>query len=188
MKITIQGHDYTPALDAARPLTIDRTLNEPSVCQVWLSLPFDGSLAAPARNQSLAIAGDDGTCYFTGYIAATPMPEYAGVGLEGPRYRLAIQALSDELLLDQLAVAPSKGSTGETAGALDDFIGRSHRFRCPLHAGAYAVGSGRKFCTRPGRNMEQECRATGESGSSVVSSDQWNIDSFTGASHTPRAQ
>ena len=46
------------------------------------------------------------------------MPEYAGVGLEGPRYRLAIQALSDELLLDQLAVAPSKGSTGETAGAL----------------------------------------------------------------------
>ena len=118
MKITIQGHDYTPALDAVRPLMIDRALNEPSVCQVWLSLPFDGSLAAPTRNQSVAIAGDDGTCYFTGYIAATPMPEYAGIGLEGPRYRLAIQALSDELLLDQLAVAPSKGSTGETAGAL----------------------------------------------------------------------
>jgi hypothetical protein len=40
------------------------------------------------------------------------------MGLEGPRYRIAIQAISDELLLDQLAVAPSKGAAGETAGAL----------------------------------------------------------------------
>ena len=39
MKITIQGQDYTAALDAARPLTIERKLNEPSVCQLWLSLP-----------------------------------------------------------------------------------------------------------------------------------------------------
>ena len=30
MKITIQGQDYTAALDAARPLTIERKLNEPS--------------------------------------------------------------------------------------------------------------------------------------------------------------
>ncbi len=118
MKITIQGEDYTPSLDAAHPMTIERSLNEPSVCQLWLCLPSNGSFAMPSRNQSIAVIGDDGTTYFTGYIAITPLPEFAGVGMEGPRYRIAIQALSDELLLDQLSMEPCKGSTGQTAGAL----------------------------------------------------------------------
>jgi hypothetical protein len=118
MKITINEQDYTAALDAARPLTIERKLNEPSVCQLWLSLPANGSLAMPLRNQSLAVTGDDGTYYFTGYIAVTPLPEYAGLAIEGPRYRIAIQALSDELLLDQLLMPPSAGATGESAGTL----------------------------------------------------------------------
>ena len=118
MKITIAGQDYTSTLDAARELTIERKLNEPSECQLWLSLPTGGSLATPSRNQSLAVTGDDGTNYFTGYIAVSPLPEYAGMGIEGPRYRIAIQAISDELLLDQLPMAPSKGATGVTAGPL----------------------------------------------------------------------
>src|ERR1700679_928050 len=118
MKITIQGQDYTSALDAAHPLTIERKLNEPSVCQLWLSLPASGSLASPSRFQSLAVTGDDGTPYFTGYIAVSPLPEYAGFSLEGPRYRIAIQAVSDELLLDQLLMPPSAGATGGTVGAL----------------------------------------------------------------------
>ena len=118
MKITIQGQDYTAALDAARPLTIERKLNEPSICQLWLSLPANGSLATPSRNQSLAMTADDGTPYFTGYIAVSPLPEYAGLAIEGPRYRIAIQAVSDELLLDQLLMPPSTGTTGESAGAL----------------------------------------------------------------------
>ncbi|MGD0914593.1 MAG: hypothetical protein ABR928_22080, partial [Terracidiphilus sp.] len=118
MKITINGQDYTAALDAVRPLTIERKLNEPSVCQLWLSMPAGGSLAAPSRNQPLAVTGDDGTDYFTGFIAVSPLPEYAGLAMEGPRYRIAIQALSDELLLDQLLMPPSTGSTGENAGAL----------------------------------------------------------------------
>ncbi len=118
MKITINGKDYTAALDAVRPLTIERKLNEPSMCQLWLSLPTNGSLAMPLRNQYLAVTGDDGTYYFTGYIAVTPLPEYAGLAIEGPRYRIAIQALSDELLLDLMLMPPSKGATGEGAGAL----------------------------------------------------------------------
>lgn len=118
MKITIQGQDYTSALDAAHPLTIERKLNQPSVCQLWLSLPATGSLTSPLRYQSLAVTGDDETPYFTGYIAVSPIPEYAGLGLEGPRYRTAIQAISDELLLDLLLMPPSAGATGETAGAL----------------------------------------------------------------------
>ncbi len=118
MKITIQGQDYTAALDAVRPLTIERKINEPSICELWLSLPANGSLAAPSRFQSLAVTGDDGTTYFTGYIAVSPLPEYAGLGLEGPRYRTAIQAVSDELLLDQLLMPPSAGTAGENAGPL----------------------------------------------------------------------
>jgi hypothetical protein len=118
MKITIQGQDYTAALDAARPLTIERKLNAPSVCQLWLSLPANGSLAAPTRNQYLMVIGDDGTIYFTGYIAVSPLPEYAGLAVEGPRYRTAIQAVSDELLLDQLLMPPSAGVSGATAGEL----------------------------------------------------------------------
>lgn len=116
MKITIQGRDYTAALDAVRPLTIERKLNEPSICQLWLCLPSDGSLAAPARFQTLAATGDDGTQYFTGYIAASPLPEYAGLGIEGPRYRTAIQAVSDEWLLDQVLMPPNAGMSNLTAG------------------------------------------------------------------------
>ena len=118
MKITIQGLDYTSALDAARPLTVERKINEPSICQLWLSLPANGSLASPSRFQMLAVTGDDGTAYFTGYIAVSPLPEYAGMGLEGPRYRTAIQAVSDELLLDQMLMPASVNASGETAGAL----------------------------------------------------------------------
>ncbi len=118
MKITIQGTDYTSALDASRPLTIERKLNQPSVCTCALALPANNTLATPTRNQSLSITGDNGTIYFTGYIAATPMPEYAGLALEGPRYRIAIQAISDEILLDQLLMPPSTGNAAQTAAAL----------------------------------------------------------------------
>jgi hypothetical protein len=75
-------------------------------------------LATPTRNQYLAVTGDDGTAYFTGYIAVSPLPEYAGLAMEGPRYRIVIQAASDELLLDQVLMPPSTGATGETAGTL----------------------------------------------------------------------
>jgi hypothetical protein len=118
MKITIQGLDYSAALDASRPLVIERKLNEPTVCELFLSLPAGGSLPAPLRNQRLAVTGTNGTIYFTGYIAVGPLPEYAGLAMEGPRYRTAIQALSDELLLDQLLMPPNAGTIGETAGAL----------------------------------------------------------------------
>jgi hypothetical protein len=117
MKITIGGRDYTSALDAAHPLTIDRKLNEPSICQLWITLPRDAA-GGLTRNQAIQITGDDGAFYFTGYLAASPMPEYAGLGIEGPRYRMALQAISDEYLLDQLAMAPGQGASGLNVGPL----------------------------------------------------------------------
>ena len=118
MKITIQGLDYSSCLDAIHPLTIDRKLNEPTVCQFWLSLVAESSLAAPVRGQSVAITGDNGTTYFTGYIASSPLPEFAGLAMEGSRYRLAVRAISDEFLMDQLPSTPMKTASGMTAGQL----------------------------------------------------------------------
>jgi hypothetical protein len=117
MKITIGGQDYTPTLDSAHPLTIERKLNEPSVCRLWIVLPAN-STAPLTRNQPIQVTGDDGTYYFTGYLAASPMPEYAGLSLEGPRYRIALMAISDEYLLDQLPMAPGTGAAGVNAGPL----------------------------------------------------------------------
>src|SRR5580704_18150369 len=117
MKITIGGQDYTSALDAAHPLTIERKLNEPSVCRLYVVLPANNWVTF-ARNQPLQITSDDGTYYFTGYLAASPMPEYAGLGLEGPRYHIALEAISDEYLLDQLPMAPGTGAAGVNAGPL----------------------------------------------------------------------
>lgn len=115
MKITIGGQDYTSALDAAYPLTIERKLNEPSECRMCLTLPA-GSEAAPSLHQAVEIAGDNGTIYFTGYVAATPAPEYAGLGVEGPRYRTAVRAISEECLLNQAGMAPVHDSAGLAAG------------------------------------------------------------------------
>jgi hypothetical protein len=118
MKITIQGRDYSGSLDAVHPLTIERKLNEPTVCQFWLSLPAQGPLATPVRNQAVAVTGDHGTVYFTGYIACAPLPEFAGLGLEGPRYRIAVRAVSDEVLMDQLPATAMTAASGMTAGQL----------------------------------------------------------------------
>jgi hypothetical protein len=118
MKLMIQGQDYTATLDAIDAITIERKLNEPSICQVCLSMAAHGTLAIPKRNQSLVVIGDNGTTYFTGYIAVTPVPQFAGMALEGPRYRYAVQALSDEVMLDQLPVVEGKGISGEEIGPL----------------------------------------------------------------------
>jgi hypothetical protein len=118
MKIEIDNSDYTAALDAMRPLEIERKLNEPSTCRLWLSLPPNGVLATPLRNQPLVVTGDDGTVYFTGYLAVSPLAEYAGLGLAGPLYRYALQAVSDEILLDTQLLPPSAGTTGASVGQI----------------------------------------------------------------------
>lgn len=155
MKITIQGTDYTAALDAEKPLTIERTLNGLSVCQLGLCLPANGSLAAPTRNQSISVIGDDGTIYFTGYLAVSPLPEYAGMALEGPRYRIALQAVSDELLLDQSGIAPAPTTASTTAGALVTAMVTRTGMTTISTAGvtlSTAVGS---FAPEPGANWSQ---------------------------------
>ena len=118
MRISIGGQDYTPALDAVRPLTVERKLNEPSACECWITLPQNGSLPVPSQNQRMRVVGDDGTIYFTGYVAGMPTPQYTGLAMDGPRYRFEVRAISDEYLLDQVGTNPAGTSAGLDAGAL----------------------------------------------------------------------
>ena len=104
MKLTIDnldGHgpvDYTAALDASAPLKIARALNTPSRCHGLLTL---SGQASPARRGRVIITADNGSVLFTGYIATSPVEEYAGDGLTGPIFHTAFSAVSDEWLLDR---------------------------------------------------------------------------------------
>lgn len=66
MKVLINGQDYGAWLDASRPLSVVRKLNEPSVCALWMTLPADGSVAAPGRGQAVSVQGDDARCISRG--------------------------------------------------------------------------------------------------------------------------
>src|SRR6202047_2913283 len=150
MKIVIEGQDYSATLDATVPMKIARKLNEPSVCQFALNLQAGGPLVAPTRFESLAVTGDDGTVYFTGYVVGTPMPEFAGLALDGPCYRFAIEAASDEVLLDQVLMAPSKGLSGLNAGPLFSVL--------VAHAGSNGLTTGALGLSTPGEIGRASCR------------------------------
>ena len=118
MIITIHGEDYSAALDAGMPLEIQRDINSPSICNFRICLQRDGSLGIPARIQAVSVTGDDGTQYFTGYIATSPVPVYLGLGIAGPVYGYLIQAASDEILLDQYLLGASQSVSGMTVGSM----------------------------------------------------------------------
>ena len=131
MKITIEGKDYSPALDAVEALTIVRKLNERTECRMKLSLQTNGAPALPARSQSVSVTGDNGVVYFTGHIVASPVPEYTGLGLEGLRYRFEVVALSDE--------APALSATESVVHPLDEADGVFNPANLRLLASVYRV-------------------------------------------------
>jgi hypothetical protein len=103
MQLTIDnldGHgavDYSGALDRSEPVSIERSLNAPSLAKGMLCLEGT-SLIAPVRQARVVLTSDAGTTLFTGYLATEPVAVYAGAASEGSVYRLAIGAISDEWL------------------------------------------------------------------------------------------
>ena len=92
--------DYSASIDRSQTLSITRTLNAPTIVKGLLCL--EGSAhAIPARQGRVTISSLSGTTLFTGYLATEPVAIYAGVASEGPVYRLAFSAVSDEWLLDK---------------------------------------------------------------------------------------
>jgi hypothetical protein len=93
--------DYTGAVAAEGPITVQRALNVPSRCTAEI-VPGVGGLAVPARRGRVTVTAADGTVLFTGYLATEPVRIYAGNASMGPVYRARVTAVSDEWLLDNL--------------------------------------------------------------------------------------
>ena len=107
MRITIDNldgrgaMDYTGAVAAEGPITVQRALNVPSRCTAEIVLGV-GGLAMPARRGRVIVTAADATVLFTGYLATEPVRIYAGNASMGPVYRARVTAVSDEWLLDNL--------------------------------------------------------------------------------------
>lgn len=107
MRITIDNLDglgtvdYTGTVAAEGPITVQRTLNEPSRCTLELVLGLTG-LKTPVRRGRVTVTAADTTLLFTGYLATEPVRLYAGNASQGAVYRARVTAVSDEWLLDNL--------------------------------------------------------------------------------------
>ena len=107
MRITIDNLDglgaidYTEAVAAEGPITVQRALNEPSRCTAEIVLGA-GGLAVPVRRGKVTVTAADTTLMFTGYLATEPVRIYTGNASTGPVYRARVTAVSDEWLLDNL--------------------------------------------------------------------------------------
>jgi hypothetical protein len=123
LKVTIDNLDgngavnYSGALSTLRPITIERKLNEPSICSFGL-VTTGTSLIAPLRNGRVIVTDNNGIVLFTGYLATEPARELAGAGTAGPVYHLLATAVSDEVLLDWQTVPQSSATAGQTVGQL----------------------------------------------------------------------
>jgi hypothetical protein len=122
MKLTIdnlQGQgpmDYTAALDGTVAHRVERRINQPSELRcalVWSSPGF----VVPATGARVILAKTPGDFLFTGYLKDAPRFEYLGMAQEGPVYRYALIAESDEVLLDQKALPIRAPFVQRTAGA-----------------------------------------------------------------------
>jgi hypothetical protein len=93
--------DYTEAVAAEGPITVQRALNEPSRCTAEIVLGIE-NLAVPVRRGRVTVTTDNAALLFTGYLATEPVRIYAGNASTGPVYRARVTAVSDEWLLDNL--------------------------------------------------------------------------------------
>lgn len=125
MKVTIDNQDGKGPIDysaavcadaaAAAAVTIQRSLNEPTVARLQLD-PMSHGLATPAVDGLVVILADDGTYLFTGYLPSAAEPVFAGYSSTGPQYRYAVNALSEDWLLNREALPQTAPLLGQTAG------------------------------------------------------------------------
>jgi hypothetical protein len=118
LQILINGQDYSAAVADVPSLTIQRSLNKGSTCELSLDCDVVG-LALPQRNQYIEVSSADGTVMFTGYLATDPVLEYVGQTSAGPRYRAHAAAMSEELVLDRQPLPPGmQGGLNQGAGTI----------------------------------------------------------------------
>jgi hypothetical protein len=106
--------DYSSCIVSGRTFRLTRKLNAPSLLAVAL-LPAAASLPVPARNGRVVLGDDSGNIFFTGYVATEPALVLAGGGTSGQIYAAELSAVSDEVLLDRLALAQGLSTYGQSA-------------------------------------------------------------------------
>ena len=122
MRITIDnldGHgaiDYSMAVCTDGPVTVRRMLNAPSRCTAELLLGTEG-FPTPGRKGRVVVSSEDGDLLFTGFLIVEPALLFLGTGSTGPAYKVRINAVSDEWLLDKQGVSPNTASYGLFVGA-----------------------------------------------------------------------
>lgn len=127
MKVTIDNQDgkgpidYSPAIcadgAAEKALVITRSLNEPTLARLQMDCANHG-LPTPAVNAWVVIVADNGTYLFTGYVPSAPEPLFLGYGSAGPNYRVIVNALSEDWLLNREALPQTAPLLGQTAGEM----------------------------------------------------------------------
>jgi len=142
LKVTIDNLDgsgsinYSIAICSKPPITIERKLNEPSICSFGLVINGT-SLIAPVRNSRVIVTDNNGVVLFTGYFVTEPARELAGGGTAGAVYRLLATAVSDEVLLDWQTVPQTRATAGQTVGELlTTLTARVDATRLSVQAGA----------------------------------------------------
>ncbi len=123
MKLTIDNldgsgpHDYTAFVDSNEKPSLVRKLN--SAAEFKCSLVASDGIPAdlvPVVGARVLLVLDSGNDLFTGYVAQTPIYQYAGWAERGPVYFCQVVALSDVMLLDQKAPPPHPPFVDRNAG------------------------------------------------------------------------
>ena len=126
MKVTIDNQDgkgpidYSSALCADQienAVVITRSLNKPTLARLHLDCASSG-LEVPAINALVAITAENGTFLFTGYLPSAAEPVFVGYGSAGPHYRVLVNAVSEDWLLNRDAVPQTTPLLGQTAGEM----------------------------------------------------------------------
>lgn len=127
MKVTIDNLDGNGPIDYSHAICADeatksgvvvtRSLNEPTLARIQLDCASHG-LPVPVINAMVVVMSDNGTYLFTGYLPAAAEPEFAGYSSTGPQYLYAINALSEDWLLNRQALPQTAPLLGQTAGEM----------------------------------------------------------------------
>jgi hypothetical protein len=127
MKVTINNQDGKGAVDysaavcadkaTGNAVVIERRMNQPTLARLLLDCASHG-LPAPAHNAAVVVAADNGSLLFTGYVPTQAEPVYEGQNTHGACYRMQVQVVSDDWLLDRAALPQTAPLLGQTAGEM----------------------------------------------------------------------
>lgn len=156
MKLTINNFDgkgavdYTSCIVDGGAFRVARTLNASSLFYVSL-VPSTASLPVPSRNGRVILTDDNGEFFFTGYLAVEPALELIGESTAGQLYAAEVTAVSDDILLNRMALAKEYFSYGQSAAktlaSLSDGLAVSE-ITTNLAASLSNVG---EFIVKPGK-------------------------------------